>query len=130
MYQPTNHTPGMTLRAIFRSVTHDINEILFRISLTTNSRQLSYFDIDFESANFTEHLEITTKYYYYYGRCFSVTPKDHIIKLGVNAIEIVARFKIYVYFGHSGQFTYFNTKTKVCIYFCVFEQMVSDNLGA
>ena len=77
---------------------------------------MSYFEITFEGNNFTKHLHITTKYYQYFGRCYSIHPKDHVLKLGVNAIEIVARLKVYTYFGHPGQFTYSNTKTKVSIF--------------
>ena len=94
-------------------------ELLFRISIYTNTRKTSYFGIEFDENNFTDHLDIKTKYYHYFGRCYSIHPKDHVLKLGVNAIEIVARLKIYAYFGHPGQFTYFNTKTKVSIFiFC------------
>ena len=116
VYFPSNHTYGDDLRHIFQSITHDIHEILFRISIFTNNRKTSYFEINFEGNNFTDHLHITTKYYPYFGRCYSIHPKDHVLKLGVNAIEIVARLKIYAYFGHPGQFTYFNTKTKVGLF--------------
>ena len=112
VYSPSNNTKDTTLRDIFKSVTYDIDEILFGIALFTSNKQKTRFEIDFDGQNFTEHIEITTKYWGTYGRCFSLHPKDHVLKLGVHQIEIVARMGIYIYFGYPGQFMY-NTKTKV-----------------
>ena len=113
-YIPRNYTPRVNLRDIFEAVTHDIDEVLFSISIYTNHRSNPVFTIDFGANNFTEHIRITEKYYHYFGRCFSIIPRDHVLRFGINAIEIVGRIDIYIYFGHPGQFMYSNTKSKVC----------------
>ena len=114
VYIPQNYTPDMDLRNLFEEVTHDIHEVLFSISIYTNSRNNSAFTTDFGTKNFTKHIHITEKYYHYFGRCFSINPREHVLRFGINAIKIVGRVKIYIYFGHPGQFTYSNTKSKVC----------------
>ena len=114
VYIPPNYTPEVDFRKHFEAVTHDIDEVLFSISIYTNSRNNSVFTTDFGTKNFTQHISITEKYYHYFGRCFSINPRDHVLRFGVNAIKIVGRLKIYIYFGHPGQFTYSNTKSKVC----------------
>ena len=113
VYSPSNNTQGTDLRAIFKSVTYDIDEILFRAVIKTTNRQKARFDIDFDGPNFTEHIDITTKYWDSFGRCFSMHPKDHVLKLGVRLVDFVARMDVYIYFGHPGQFLHSNTKSKV-----------------
>ena len=105
----------MDLREIFDTVTHDIHELLHNVVVFTMDSTQSEFMEDFSNEskkNGTTNIEITTKYHNNLGKCFSVRPKNHVIKLGVVAIDVVARMGIYVYFGHPGQYMY-NTKTKV-----------------
>lgn len=118
VYSPSNNSKGMELRSIFNNVTYDIDELLFRISIRTNSQQNRSFDFEFDGKDFMEHIDVITKYYHHFGRCFSLHPKKHILSLGVNAIVVVARINVYVYFGHPGQFMSLNTKSKV--YVCLF----------
>ena len=44
VYIPQNYTPEVDLRKIFEEVTHDIDEVLFSISIYTNSRN-NFLDI-------------------------------------------------------------------------------------
>ena len=118
VYAPKNNTPGNDLRAVFNSITYDVDEMLSRIKFTTvvrptpsNSGQS--FNIDFDGPNITEHIHITTKYWRTYGRCYSIQPKDHVIELGIIRLEIVAHLNIYIYFGHPGQFMHTGTVSKV-----------------
>ena len=115
VYSPSNNNKDTDLRAIFNAITYDIDEVLSRIVIRTNSNtsQQTKFTIDFEGSNFTEHIAITTKYWPVYGRCFSINPKDHVLKKGVINIDLMARIDIYIYFGHPGQFTYKSTTSKV-----------------
>ena len=113
VYSPSKNSRDMDLRAIFKSVTYDIEEMLFRIVIKTTNRQKARFDIEFDKPNFTDHIDVKTIYWDSYGRCFSIYPKDHVLKLGVRLIEFVARIDVYIYFGHPGQFLHPNTKSKV-----------------
>lgn len=113
VYAPSNNAENMDLRSIFNSVTYDIDEILFRADIFTSSKQKTHFYIEFDGPNFTEHIDITTKYWPTFGRCYSMHPKDHVLRLGVRKLDIVARIDIYIYFGHPGQFLNPNTKSKV-----------------
>ena len=115
IYSPGNNTHDIDLVSIYKSVTHDIEEMLVSIKVYTTNEKTGQrsFDIKFDQPNFMEHIDITTKYHPYLGRCFSIHLKDHVLKLGINAVTIVARIDVLVYFGHPGQFMNPNTKSKV-----------------
>ena len=114
IYSPTiNNRTNTDLRDIFDSITYDVDEILFRVVIKTMDKQKPKIKINFGGSNFTEHVDITTKYWPSYGRCFSMHPTDGILEMGVTGIEIASRISIYVYFGYPGQFMYVNTKSKV-----------------
>ena len=115
-----NHSHGANLSIIFDSITYDPSELLHKVQIATLDRRKAKFVVDFSQSNIEEHVKITTKYWNTYGKCYSIQPKDHILKLGVKIIDIVARMDIYVYFGYPGQFM-FNTKTKVQIKMSIFE---------
>ena len=113
VYFPRNNAKDMDLRVIFQSITYDIAELLSHITIFTASKHNTHLDIEFDRPNFTDHINITTKYWPGFGRCFSIHPKEHILKQGVNAVLFVARIDIYIYFGYPGQFMNPNTKSKV-----------------
>ena len=100
------------LREIFNSITYNAEEILSSIIIHTVNKK---FNIDFGGSNFTAHVDITTKFWNSFGRCYSIHPKDHVIKLGITRFEIVAHMGIYVYLGYPGQSM--QTKSKVSLYF-------------
>ena len=104
MYSPT-HVHG----------TKFVNEILHRIIISSNNKNDQHIDIDFDKPNFTEYIDIHTKYWPTYGRCFSIRPKDYVTRLGVWGIDIISRINIYIYFGYPGQFMYPTSKSKVFI---------------
>ena len=81
----------------------------------------SHININFDGSDFSEYIDVTTKYMNTLGRCYSIHPKDHIIELGVVIMDITANLGFYVYFGHPGQFMYTNTKSKVAKFFMVNE---------
>ena len=115
-FNPTQKSNAtIDLRNVFNLVTHDIHELLHNVVIFTIDATQSEFVEDFNDGlnkNDTINIEITTKYHNNLGRCFSIRPKRHVIKLGVASIDFVAKMGIYVYFGHPGQYMY-NTKTKV-----------------
>ena len=104
----------MDLRRVFNSITYEIKELLHRVRIDTLDKENRRFTVEFDGSNSTEHIEIITKYWDSYGRCYSIRPRHHVLKLGVTGIEIVGRVEIWVHFGYPGQFMY-NTKTKVII---------------
>ena len=110
-YFSQNQT-SMSLRELFEAITFDASELLFRMDFYTNDNDKYKFGVDFAAGNMEKDVDITPKYWPSFGRCYGIRPKDHIIKLGVNHVDIVARMDIYIYFWHPGQFMY-NTKTKV-----------------
>ena len=75
------------------------------------------FNVEFSNDRFTEYLEITTKYWPTFGRCYSMHPRNHVLKFGVYGIDIVARVNLFIYFGYPGQFMYPNSKAKVLTIF-------------
>ena len=113
-YTSQNHSDGENLRRIFDSITYDQGELLHKVQIGTLDKEKAWFVVDFSQSNIDQHIEITTKYWGTYGKCYSIQPKDHILKLGVKVIDIVAQMDIYVYFGYPGQFMFY-TKTKVNI---------------
>ena len=113
-FKPQNYTAGTNLRNIFESITYDPAELIHNLNIRTLDKKKDSFFIDFGGTNINEHIEIITKYWSTYGRCYSIRPRDHILKLGVEIVDINSQMDIYVYFGYPGQFHY-KTKTKVCV---------------
>ena len=112
-YRPNNDTTESDLQEVFKAITYDVNEMLSRMEIVTSSLNTPYYVIDFTRNNFTKHLDITTKFWSTFGRCYSLHPNDDVLKLGVTAITFETSMNIYVYFGYPGQLMYANTKSKV-----------------
>ena len=117
MYSPTHvhGTKFVNLERFFNSVTYSIDEILHSIIISSNNKNDPHFDIDFNQPNFTEYIDIHTKYWPTYGRCYSIRPKDYVKRLGVWGIDVISQINIYIYFGYPGQFMYPTSKSKVFI---------------
>ena len=113
-YTAQNNSDRRPLRRIFDSITYSPRELLHKIQILTLDRKQDQIVVDFGQKNIKQDLKITTKYWSTYGKCYSIQPKQRILDLGVQTIDIVARVDIYLYFGYPGQFM-FNTKTKVRI---------------
>ena len=114
-FTPTkNLKENLTLREIFDSISFEVEDILYSVTIFTLDRENSMFTLNFNGSNTYENeiAEVGTKYWNSYGRCYSIRPKKKIIEYGVKIIDFVARMNIYVYFGYPGQFMY-NTKVKV-----------------
>ena len=101
------------LRAIFDSVTYDINEILRKVEINTGNKGKKFL-IDFSGKNFSENVDITTNYWPNFGRCYSLHIKDHVIESHVRSITLYARMSVHIYIGFPGQFMHPNHKSKVC----------------
>ena len=107
-----NNNKAMDLWDIFNSVTHNPNELLYRMEITTLDMIKSKIVINFNGENTTDHIDFNTTFWDTFGRCYCIHLKDHVLKLGVTKIDIITRMNTYIYFGHPGQFMY-HTKTKV-----------------
>ena len=117
-FTPTkNLKENRTLREIFHSISFEVEDILYSVTIFTLDRENSMFTLSFNGSNTYENeiAEVGTKYWNSYGRCYSIRPKKKIIEYGVKIIDFVARMNIYVYFGYPGQFMY-NTKVKVNLF--------------
>ena len=101
------------LKSIFDILTYDINEILRKVTINTRNRGTPNLVIDFDETNVSKHVEITTKYWPSFGRCYSIHLKGHVLELGVRSIIMYARMGVYIYFGYPGQFMHPNYKSKV-----------------
>ena len=113
IYAPMNEKESSNLTEVFNLVTHELEEILYSMEISTSDREKFKYTIYFEESNTTkEVIEYKTVYSDTFGRCYSLRPKQPIRDLGVTKIDIDARMSIYIYFGYPGQFMY-NTKTKV-----------------
>ena len=112
-FSPIKNGNDTNLREVFREVSHDVDEIIKGIRIKTLNKQNPYVDVDFSAENFDENIEITTKYWNTFGRCYSIIPKLEVLKLGVYSIIIETLMNVYVYFGHPGQFTSSNRNQKV-----------------
>ena len=102
VYFNKTYNQSNDVRSVFENVTHNIGELMHRMIIATRKSRLI---LNFDESNFSKDLDITTKYWNNFGRCYSIHPKDHIIKLGIINIDIV---------GYPGQFI--RTKTKVYIH--------------
>ena len=113
-FSPTsNDSIDLELETVFNNITHYPDEVLQKIKITTKDRNQRTFLQSFVNIkNGTDHVDIVTKYQSNLGRCYSIRPKAHIIKLEIIKIDVFAWMDIYVYIGYPGQFTY-NTKERV-----------------
>ena len=107
---------NITLRQILDIVTYDIYDLLFEVRFDTqfldDIGQSSFVEtIDASNEN-RKHIKITTKYSRTYGKCYSIRPRNHVLKYGILVVDLVGRMDIMIYLGYPGQFMY-NTKTKV-----------------
>ena len=124
-FSPRSNATEQGLRALFNSSTYEVDEILkkvaFNVQRPLKPSTSSWINIHFDDSEFRKYVDISTKYMRSLGRCYSIHPKEHIIKLGVIIMDITANLGFYVYFGHPGQFMYSNTKSKVAKYFMTTE---------
>ena len=105
---------NMDLQGIFNDITHDVADILSEVRFNTlNIDQDTFVEKFAPSSNdTTNHIKVVTKYFDSFGKCFSIRPQDHVLKYGINIIDIVARMDVTIHLGYPGQFMY-NTKTRV-----------------
>ena len=113
----SNKTWNQTGTEIFNSVTHDVREILRKLVVRTKNANTTRFTIDFDEDDISQHVDIVTKYWPSFGRCFNIAPKKNVVKQGITRIEALARISIYIYLGYPGQFMHSNSKTKVSVIF-------------
>ena len=92
-YYPTKNGNGTDPRIVFKDVTHDVGDIFDRIRIKTLDKKNPLLHIDFSKGNYNDHLNITTKFWNNFGRCFSIIPKHDIQRRGIVDIIFVKRGK-------------------------------------
>ena len=115
-FLPSNGTKNHSnLQNIFNDVTQNLNDLLYKVKFTTLDRKnrtfAEVFSIENPNNN-TKNVDIVTKYTNTLGRCYSIRPRAHVVRLGILRVEIAARLDMYIYLGYPGQFMY-NTKKRV-----------------
>ena len=104
---------SLNLKQIFNHITQNVNEVLYGVKFTTLDRVNRTFLEEFSNTKSNyENVDVVIKYTNNLGRCYSIRPRAHIVRLGILRVEITARLDMYVYFGYPGQFMY-NTKKRV-----------------
>ena len=113
-FSPTNaRYKNFNLNEVFNNITRSVSELLYWVKFTTLDLNNRTFVEDFTNANeHMENFEVITKYTDTLGRCYSIRPRAHIVRMGIVKIDILARTDVYVYLGYPGQFMY-NTKARV-----------------
>ena len=120
IYVNNNNNKSYDLRAIFNSSTHTINELLQYLTIVTRDPKNPELNVIFNETNASNILNITTKYWYNLGRCYSFHPNDKVLKFGIIRFDFASWIDIYIYFGYPGQFMHPNTQTKVCTFRCFY----------
>ena len=95
-FTPQKNGNRTDLREIFYDVTHNVEEIFDRMRIKTLNKKIPEIHINFKDGNFLEHINITTKFWNNFGRCYSIIPKRIIQKLGIVDIIFEAKMSIYV----------------------------------
>ena len=117
-FYPSNGTKNHSnLQYIFNDITQNLHDLLSKVKFTTLDRKNRTFVEVFsreKPKQKTENVDVVTKYTNTLGRCYSIRPRAHVVRLGILRVEITARLDIYVYLGYPGQFMY-NTKKRVRI---------------
>ena len=112
-YYPSKNWRGGNLREVFYKVSYEVDEILKGIRIKTLSTTDPYIDIAFSDNRYHPYLNVTTKLWNTFGRCYSIIPKSELQQLGIVSMIFEAKMDIYVYFGHPGQFLTANRNQKV-----------------
>ena len=112
-FYPLHNGTDMDPRDFFDIVTYNFSEIFEKIIIRTLNQNEPKITIDMSNESTIERLEIGTKYYATFGKCYSIQMPDEIISNGIISIEFITKVNIYVYFGHPGQFMNVDTKSKV-----------------
>ena len=112
-FAPKKNRNGTDPRTLFNEVTHNVEDIINRMRIKTLDKKNTEIHINFNEGIFLQHINITTKFWNNFGRCYSVIPKSNVQKLGIVDIIFEAKMSIYVYFGHPGQFLAANRNQKV-----------------
>ena len=110
-YPTKNHNDNTSLQEVFDLVRYEVHELISKVRFEGKHWGKIEETLN-QNKNVTEHLRITTKYRPSLGKCYSIQPRSHLVKLGIAIIDIVAKSSIYVYMGYPGQYMY-DTKTKV-----------------
>lgn len=112
-HSTNNNGRNTSLRQIFDDVTHDVSDMLSEVRFDTLDIDHNTFVEKIKPSNEdSEHIKVTTKYFDSFGRCYSIRPRSHVSKHGINLVDIIASMDITIYLGYPGQFM-FNTKTRV-----------------
>ena len=113
-FSPTNARDAkLNLREVFNNITRSVYELLSRVEFTTLDRNNRTFVEEFTDSNDNiENIDVITKYTNTLGRCYSIRPRAHIVRMGILRVDILARSDVYIYLGYPGQFMY-NTKARV-----------------
>ena len=112
-YYPSKNWRGGSLREVFYKVSYEVDEILKGIRIKTLSTTHPYIDIAFSENRYDIYLNVTTKLWNTFGRCYSIIPKPELKQLGLVSMISETKLDIYVYFGHPGQFLTANRNQKV-----------------
>ena len=112
-YYPSKNWRGENLREVFNKVSYEVDEILKGIRIKTLSTAHPYIDIVFSENRYDTYLNVTTKLWNTFGRCYSIIPKSELQRLGIVSMIFEAKLDIYIYFGHPGQFLTANRNQKV-----------------
>ena len=101
------------LREVYDKITYQLHEILRKITFHTTDVKHDEIRHEFSAErNDSGVLRVVKKYKDSLGTCYSIRPKDRVVKLGIFKVDFVAQFGLYVYLVHPGQFKYM-AKTKV-----------------
>ena len=99
---------------IYDSITHDVDEIISSMTFkTANRTTYNKVKIEFNKTHLYDDIRVTTAYTAFFGKCYSIRPKVHLLSQGIQAIDIVTHNDAYVYFGHPGQLMHPDTTTRV-----------------
>ena len=111
----TNGDKQDDLRNIFDRITHGVDEILSWIIIRSDDEGWEDPKMYFNGTKYRQNIEITTKYWNSLGRCYSIYPKDNVVKQGIQRIEFATRIDTIIFFGHPGHFMHPDSKTKVLV---------------
>ena len=114
LWSPHNdRNASRDLRDVYDNITYQLHEILRKITFHTTDIEHDEIRHEFSAkTNGSGVLRVVKKYKDSLGTCYSIRPKDRVVKLGIFKVDFLAQFGIYVYLVHPGQFKYM-AKTKV-----------------
>ena len=118
VWYPKENSMSKTGKQIYHDVTQELHEVIDTIEISTQSLMAPKIVIDISNGLGRQYVNFSTKYGDTFGRCYTMTPTQDLLGLGVTKITFISYIGINIFLEHPGQHLHVNSRAKVlCIFY-------------